>query len=193
MDLTFIVPIAGLAALGFAAYLAWDVLRQGRGTDEMKEISDAIMEGAKAFLKRQYTTIAILAGIFAAIFAVAISANDLLAGKPLEIGLRTGLMTAGAALREQCSKVASEIASISDELEATVDSIPTVVMNYGLVPGEELNVAAGNYARIADEIKTATLRIGTDLQRIQLLAGQLRGLADALDQLGESTSEGEQS
>ncbi|MFQ6107144.1 MAG: sodium-translocating pyrophosphatase [Thermoplasmata archaeon] len=96
MDLIFIVPIAGLAALVFAGYLAWGILKQGRGTDEMQAIADAIMEGAKAFLKRQYTTIAILAGIFAAIFAVAISANDLLAGKPLEVGIRSGLMTAGA-------------------------------------------------------------------------------------------------
>ncbi|MFQ6127767.1 MAG: sodium-translocating pyrophosphatase [Thermoplasmata archaeon] len=96
MDLTFIVPIAGLAALAFAGYLAWDILRQERGTKEMRSIADSIMEGAKAFLKRQYTTIAILAGIFAAIFAIAISANDLLAGKPFETSIRAGLMTAGA-------------------------------------------------------------------------------------------------
>ena len=63
MDLTFVIPIAGLAALAFAGYLAWDVLRQDRGTSEMKSIADAIMEGAKAFLKRQYRTIAVLAVI----------------------------------------------------------------------------------------------------------------------------------
>ena len=96
MDLTFVIPIAGLAALAFAGYLAWDVLRQDRGTSEMKSIADAIMEGAKAFLKRQYRTIAILAVIFAAIFAIAITGNDLLAGKPVEESVRSGLMTAGA-------------------------------------------------------------------------------------------------
>ena len=57
-ELVFAISII---ALGFAAYLAWFVLKQDTGTPKMREISDAIREGAEAFLKRQYTTIAALA------------------------------------------------------------------------------------------------------------------------------------
>ncbi len=47
-------------ALVFAGFLARYVLKQDTGTDKMREISDAIKEGANAFMKRQYSTIAIL-------------------------------------------------------------------------------------------------------------------------------------
>ncbi len=47
-------------ALVFAGFLAWYVLKQDTGTDKMREISDAIREGANAFMRRQYSTIGIL-------------------------------------------------------------------------------------------------------------------------------------
>lgn len=50
-----------------AAYLAKWVLAKDTGSPEMRKISDAIKEGAEAFLRRQNTTILILA-IFCAIF-----------------------------------------------------------------------------------------------------------------------------
>jgi K(+)-stimulated pyrophosphate-energized sodium pump len=69
MELVFMIPLAGLAAVFYAAYLAWDVLRRDPGTPEMQEVGGMIFEGAMAFLKRQYTTIA----IFAVITAIAIT------------------------------------------------------------------------------------------------------------------------
>src|SRR2546427_4058849 len=57
MALTFICSVAGLA---FAIYLAKWVLQNDEGTKEMQNISDAIREGAEAFLARQYKTIAYL-------------------------------------------------------------------------------------------------------------------------------------
>ena len=69
MELVFMIPLAGLAAVFFAAYLAWDVLRRDPGTPEMQEVAGMIFEGAMAFLRRQYSTIA----IFALITAVAIT------------------------------------------------------------------------------------------------------------------------
>ncbi len=47
-------------ALGVAAWLARWVLRNDTGTAEMRLVSDAIQEGAAAFLRRQYRTIGIL-------------------------------------------------------------------------------------------------------------------------------------
>jgi K(+)-stimulated pyrophosphate-energized sodium pump len=61
------VPIVvGLLAIAFAAYLANYVLRKDTGTPAMQKVSNAIFEGAMAFLARQYRTIATFA-IFAAI------------------------------------------------------------------------------------------------------------------------------
>ncbi len=60
-----------ILAIVFAAYLAWYVLKQDTGTSKMQEISNAIKEGAEAFLKRQYKTIGLLAIVLAiVIFAI---------------------------------------------------------------------------------------------------------------------------
>jgi len=75
VDITIIVPISGLAALGTAAYLTRIVLRLPRGDERMQKIEGAIQEGARAFMGRQYTTIAIIAAIVAVIFALAIGAT----------------------------------------------------------------------------------------------------------------------
>ena len=61
MELVWIVPAAGFAAVLYALWLAWDVLRRDAGTPEMQNVSSMIFEGAMAFLRRQYVTIAILA------------------------------------------------------------------------------------------------------------------------------------
>ncbi|HLQ10993.1 MAG TPA: sodium/proton-translocating pyrophosphatase, partial [Ktedonobacteraceae bacterium] len=67
MGTYIIVPlVVGVLAVLFAVYLASFVLRKDRGTPEMQKVADAIFQGARAFLNRQYRTIAILA-IFAAI------------------------------------------------------------------------------------------------------------------------------
>src|SRR3989442_1401876 len=57
MAFTLICSVAGLV---FAIYLAKWVLQNDEGTKEMRNISDAIREGAEAFLARQYKTIAML-------------------------------------------------------------------------------------------------------------------------------------
>jgi len=65
--LVYLVPIAGIIGLLFAGYLTWAIFRKDTGTPEMKEIGDAIREGAMAYLARQYKTIAIISVILAVI------------------------------------------------------------------------------------------------------------------------------
>jgi K(+)-stimulated pyrophosphate-energized sodium pump len=60
MGIIWIVPVAGIIAIIFALLLARNILRRDAGTKEMQEIGGTILEGAMAFLKRQYTTIGIL-------------------------------------------------------------------------------------------------------------------------------------
>jgi K(+)-stimulated pyrophosphate-energized sodium pump len=63
--LFWIVPASGVLTVLFVLWLARDVLSRDSGTPKMKEIGDMIFQGAWAFMKRQYGTIAM--------FAVAVS------------------------------------------------------------------------------------------------------------------------
>jgi K(+)-stimulated pyrophosphate-energized sodium pump len=60
MALMWLVPAAGIAAVLFSLYLVRDVLRRDSGTQAMQDIAGRIVEGANAFLRRQYITIAML-------------------------------------------------------------------------------------------------------------------------------------
>jgi len=51
--------VFALIALGFAAMFVQSVLKTGRGTKNMQEISGAVQEGAAAYLFRQFKTLAI--------------------------------------------------------------------------------------------------------------------------------------
>ncbi len=86
-DLSLVVPISGAVSLAFAIYLTWDVLRQPKGDVEMRRIADAIEEGAKAFMRRQYRTIAYIAAAIALLFALTLG---------FVRGMDVGLRTAGA-------------------------------------------------------------------------------------------------
>ncbi|MDD5647951.1 MAG: sodium/proton-translocating pyrophosphatase, partial [Dehalococcoidia bacterium] len=66
----WVVPIAGIVTVIFAAWLAINVMRRPTGTPKMKEIGDMIFEGAWAFLKRQYGTIAIYSIVVAIVIGV---------------------------------------------------------------------------------------------------------------------------
>jgi len=57
----------GVLALAAALILAKAVLSADAGTAEMRVISDAIREGAEAFLARQYKTIGLLALVLAVV------------------------------------------------------------------------------------------------------------------------------
>ena len=57
MDLVYLAPLAGVVALAFAAYFMASVLKESPGNAKMQEISNAIFEGAMAFLNRQYKTL----------------------------------------------------------------------------------------------------------------------------------------
>jgi K(+)-stimulated pyrophosphate-energized sodium pump len=58
MDLIFFVPLAGIVGLIFVAVLAQWVTRQDPGTPRMREIASFIQQGANAFLRREFQTIA---------------------------------------------------------------------------------------------------------------------------------------
>ena len=73
MDLIVLVPVAGVAAVLFALWLARDVLSRDTGTPEMQQVAGLIFEGAMAFLKRQYSTIGIMTAIIAVVLMGVVS------------------------------------------------------------------------------------------------------------------------
>src|SRR5919107_227296 len=56
----FALICAGVAILFGLGYTYW-LLQQPQGNERMREISRAVQEGAAAYLRKQYTTIAVVA------------------------------------------------------------------------------------------------------------------------------------
>ena len=103
IDVVLIIVIAiCIIALGLAALLARNLLSQDEGTPKMREVADAIRVGAEAFIKRQYSTIAVLA----IVFAVVIFAVYYLTGQqPLALSTAAAFIVGAA-----CSAVAGVVA-----------------------------------------------------------------------------------
>lgn len=95
MDLTWlwVIPISGILGLAFVVYLVRDVLSRDDGTKEMKDVAATIYEGAIAFIRRQYTTIGILALVVAVIIAILVSQESVTETpiKGLDLAIKTGV------------------------------------------------------------------------------------------------------
>jgi K(+)-stimulated pyrophosphate-energized sodium pump len=61
--LVTIILVIALGALGFAGYLVRAVMAADQGTTTMREIAQAVQEGAGAYLRRQFRTLAVFAVI----------------------------------------------------------------------------------------------------------------------------------
>ena len=98
--LQLIVPIAGVAAILFAFYLARDVMSRDTGPQAMMDVADTIREGADAFVKRQYSTIGLLALVGAVVIFIVITLveTEEVADVPELAGMPIGIMTAVAFL-----------------------------------------------------------------------------------------------
>ena len=82
----------GVIALVYGGVTAAWILRQPDGNDRMREIAAAIQTGAKAYLNRQYTTIAVVGAV---IFLVIGFVPGL--GWDTAIGFLIGAVASGAA------------------------------------------------------------------------------------------------
>src|SRR6476469_2194466 len=53
--------VCAAVAILYGLYLTWWLLKQPAGNERMREISRAVQEGAAAYLRKQYTAIAVVA------------------------------------------------------------------------------------------------------------------------------------
>ena len=81
---------SGFLALIYGAVSIKSVMQLPRGNEAMQRISDAVQQGASAYLRRQYTTIALVGGIMLVVIAYAL-------GMYTAIGFLIGAVLSGLA------------------------------------------------------------------------------------------------
>jgi len=90
MSLYLLVILCGVVALLYGIYASRSVLSAPAGNERMQEIAAAIQEGAKAFLNRQYTAIAVVGVIIGVLLGLKL-------GLLVAIGYFIGAVLSGAA------------------------------------------------------------------------------------------------
>ncbi len=93
MENLFWTGLAGsILALGFAVLQSRKVMSFSEGTDQMKKIAASIREGANAYLKHQYTTVA---RVFAVVFVVLVIISFATGGRMLSQFTPFAFLTGG--------------------------------------------------------------------------------------------------
>jgi K(+)-stimulated pyrophosphate-energized sodium pump len=119
--LQLIILPAGIIAVLFAVYLARDVLSRDTGTKEMEDVAGTIFEGAVAFIRRQYTTIGILALVGAVVIGAVITLFETKEVAETDIfGISLGWRTGLAFLVGAACSMASGIIGMYISVKANV-------------------------------------------------------------------------
>jgi K(+)-stimulated pyrophosphate-energized sodium pump len=84
MEPWLIAPISALISILVGFYFYYYVNKQDSGTEKMKEIAAAIRTGANAFLKREYTVLAIFVAVVAILIIVFLPKPIWSSGDPLK-------------------------------------------------------------------------------------------------------------
>ena len=103
-QMLFLVPLVGLAGLLFAVFLRLYVIRQDPGNDKMREIADAIAEGARAFLTSEYRILIVFVAILFVVIGLGtrswVTAGCFLVGSIFST--TAGYLGMSAAIRANC-------------------------------------------------------------------------------------------
>ncbi|MEM7824983.1 MAG: sodium-translocating pyrophosphatase [Candidatus Aenigmatarchaeota archaeon] len=178
-----IAGIVGILALVFAYVLAMQVMKQSQGTEKMKEISNAIKQGSKAYLSRQYKTLFPIVVVLAIILTFAINWHTAVAfivGAMLSalsgfigmnVSVRSNVRVAQMANRslEKTLNLAFKGGSIAGLTVVGLGLLGVVVL-YGLFKDVSLIIGLGFgaslislFMRVGGGIYTKAADVGTDL------------------------------
>ena len=67
LELLYLIAFIGVLAVAYSYLLSGQIISSSAGNSKMQEIAEAIQIGAKAYLNRQYKTIAVVGIIVLAI------------------------------------------------------------------------------------------------------------------------------
>ncbi|MGP1405465.1 sodium-translocating pyrophosphatase [Filifactor alocis] len=192
MENLILYPIIGLIALLFAAFLSSKINKVSAGDDRMKEISSYIHEGAMAFLKREYKTLAIFIVVLFVILAVGINVRtavcflvgsifSTLAGFfGMQVATRANVRTANAA-REKGMNGALSVAFSGGAVMGMcvvglgilgVSALYIILTSMNIDPEEVVNIITGFglgasslalFGRVGGGIYTKAADVGADL------------------------------
>lgn len=90
MTALWVIIACGLLAIVYGVWATWSVMQADAGSKKMQEIAAAVREGAQAYLKRQYTTIAIVGVVIFVIVGLTL-------GWLVAVGFAIGAILSGAA------------------------------------------------------------------------------------------------
>ncbi|HEV7214551.1 MAG TPA: sodium-translocating pyrophosphatase [Chloroflexota bacterium] len=137
MALVWLPPVAAVIAIAFSAWLARAVLASDTGTPAMQDVSGTILEGARAFLNRQYKTIASLALVVAVLVGGVLSVvnNDVSLGIHTFVAFLIGAACSGFAGFAGMSIAVRANLRTAAAARTSVGSALTMALRAGAVSG----------------------------------------------------------
>ena len=181
----YAVPVVGIFALVFAAYLAAKVSRQSEGTEKMREIAAAISEGAKAFLTAEYKILIIFVVVLflligigignwvtAVCFVVGALFSTLAGYAGMNVATKANVRTANAAKEGGMNRALSIAFSGGAVMGMCVAGLGALGVSLVYILTENVDVLSGFslgassialFARVGGGIYTKAADVGADL------------------------------
>ena len=177
---------AGILGVLYGLFLSWKIVKQPTGTPAMNKIAEAIAQGATAFLKREYSTIAVIALVIFALlwftlgqltayaFAIGAACSALTGFIGMKIAVRANIRTSVAAQKglAEALKIAFEGGAVTGLMVAglallavtgaylmlggSANISPLIALGFG---GSLISV----FARLGGGIYTKGADVGTDM------------------------------
>ena len=184
-QMLFLVPLVGLADLLFAVFLRLYVIRQDPGNDKMREIADAIAEGARAFLTSEYRILIVFVAILFVVIGLGtrswVTAGCFLVGSifsttagylGMSAAIRANCRTANAARTSGMSRALSVAFSGGSVMGMAVVGLGLLGVGTLFLITKDVEVLAGFslgassialFARVGGGIYTKAADVGADL------------------------------
>jgi K(+)-stimulated pyrophosphate-energized sodium pump len=140
--------VSGVVGLVFVGFLVREVLSRSQGNETMARISAAVQEGARAFLKREYSYVSILVAVIAGLIALA----PALSGNPnLPLGWKTSIaFITGAVVSALAGYVGMSIATRANArtTQAAVDGGVKGALGVAVSAGSVMGMSVASMALI---------------------------------------------